>query len=135
MPKSKETEVRLGKMELQIMQVVWDLGTATVHDVKETLGKGRKPAYSTILTMMRRLEEKGYLEHDVEERTYVYRPTISRQLVRGNMLGDLLERVFEGSPQLLVSSLIEQKKLTAKQVQEIQRLLKERRDGGDESGR
>jgi len=57
----KPSEIRLGRLELQIMSVVWDKGTATVHDVKEALSRGRKPAYSTILTMMRKLETKGYL--------------------------------------------------------------------------
>jgi BlaI family transcriptional regulator, penicillinase repressor len=120
-------EIRLGRQELRIMKVVWDRGTATVHDVKDTLSRGRKPAYSTILTMMRKLEEKGYLRHEVVERTYVYRPTISREAVRTSLLGDLLERVFEGSPSLLVSSLVEHNPLTEKEVSEIKEVLAERR--------
>jgi len=67
------SDIRLGRLELQIMNVVWDRGKATVHDVKNALSR-RKPAYSTILTMMRKLEVKGYLEHEVDGRTYVYRP-------------------------------------------------------------
>jgi predicted transcriptional regulator len=55
--------------------------------VKDALGQGRKPAYSTILTMMRKLEAKGYLEHDVDDRTYVYRPTITQQAARRGILG------------------------------------------------
>ena len=94
----KPSEVRLGRLELQIMNVVWDRGSATVHDVKEALSRGRKPAYSTILTMMRKLEVKGYLKHEVNERTYVYQATISRQAARKSMLGDLLERVHRQVP-------------------------------------
>ena len=120
-------EIRLGRLGLQIMNVVWDLGTATVHDVKETISRGRTPAYTTILTMMRKLEAKGYLEHDVDERTYVYRATISRQEVRQSLLADLLERVFEGSPSLLVNSLVEQNKVTEEELREIQRLIGRRR--------
>jgi BlaI family penicillinase repressor len=123
----KPSEIRLGRLELQIMSVVWDKGTATVHDVKEALTRGRKPAYSTILTMMRKLEAKGYLEHDVAERTYVYRATISRQEARHSLLGDLLERVFEGSPSLLVSNLVEQEHVTEDELREIRKLIAERK--------
>jgi BlaI family penicillinase repressor len=123
----KPSEIRLGRLELQIMSVVWDKGAATVHDVKEALSRGRKPAYSTILTMMRKLEVKGYLEHDVADRSYVYRATISRQQARHSLLGDLLERVFEGSPSQLVSSLVEQNQLTEHELSEIKRLIAERR--------
>ncbi len=123
----KPSEIRLGRLELQIMSVVWTKGTATVHDVKEALTRGRKPAYSTILTMMRKLEAKGYLEHDVADRTYVYRATISREQARHSLLGDLLERVFEGSPSLLVSSLVEQNHVTEDELREIRKLIAERK--------
>ncbi|MBN1507636.1 MAG: BlaI/MecI/CopY family transcriptional regulator [Sedimentisphaerales bacterium] len=126
MPK-KASDIRLGRLELQIMSVVWDKGAATVHDVKEALSRGRKPAYSTILTMMRKLEAKGYLEHDVADRTYVYRATISRQAARHSLLGDLLERVFEGSPSLLVGSLVEQNHVTEDELREIRKLIAERK--------
>ena len=97
----KPSEIRLGRLELQIMNVVWDRETASVHDVKDALTQGRKPAYSTILTMMRKLEAKGYLTHEVDDRTFVYHATVSRQTARHGLLGDLLDRVFEGSPALL----------------------------------
>jgi BlaI family penicillinase repressor len=119
----KAAEIRLGRLELQIMNVVWKGGRATVRDVWEALARGRKPAYSTILTMMRKLEAKGYLEHEVQDRTYVYWTTISRHDVRRSMLGDLLERVFEGSPALLLSSLVEQGRITELELREIRRLV------------
>ena len=123
----KPVEIRLGRLGLQIMNVVWDRGRATVYDVKEALARGRTPAYTTILTMMRKLEAKGYLEHEVDERTYVYRATVSRQEVRQSLLADLLERVFEGSPSLLVNSLVEQDKVTDEELREIQKLIGRRR--------
>ena len=127
MPKKKLSEIRLGRLELQIMNVVWDKGKATVHDVKDVISRGRKPAYSTILTMMRKLEAKGYLAHDVDERTYVYRPTISRQTVRHGVIGDLLDRLFEGSPSLLLNSLVEQNCISEKELREIRKLISKRR--------
>ena len=123
----KPSEVRLGRLELQIMNIVWKQGKSTVHDVKDAISKGRKPAYSTILTMMRKLENKGYLEHEVDDRTYVYQATISRQAARRSMLVDLLERAFEGSPSLLISSLVEQNRITESELREIQKLIGERK--------
>jgi BlaI family transcriptional regulator, penicillinase repressor len=121
----KNSDIRLGRLELQIMNVVWEKGKATVHDVKEALGEGRKPAYSTILTMMRKIEAKGYLEHDVENRTFIYRPTISQKAVRHSVLGDILERLFEGSPFLLMNSLVEQKGISEEELMQIQQVIKE----------
>ena len=124
MAKSKRSEIRLGRLELQIMSVVWQRGKATVHDVRDVLCRGRKPAYSTILTMMRKLEAKGYLGHEVRERAYVYHPTISRKAVRHGIVGDLLDRLFEGSPSLLLSSLVEQDRVSEKELREIQALIR-----------
>jgi len=118
-------EIRLGKLELQIMNVVWDRGRATVHDVKNALSR-RKPAYSTILTMMRKLEAKGYLKHEVDGRTYVYLPLISQQAVRQGVLGDVVERLFEGSTSLLLTSLVEQNRISENELCEIRKLIEER---------
>jgi BlaI family transcriptional regulator, penicillinase repressor len=125
MNKKTDGEIRLGRFELQIMNVVWEKGKATVHDVKEALAKGRKPAYSTILTMMRKIEAKGYLEHDVENRTFIYRPAISQRTVRHSVLVDILDRLFDGSPYLLMNSLVEQKDISKEELSQIYRLIKD----------
>ena len=125
MAKEKDSEIRLGRLEMQIMNVVWEKGKATVHEVKEALGKGRKPAYSTILTMMRKIEAKGYLEHDVDDRTYVYRPTISQDAARKSILGDIMDRLFAGSPTLLLNSLVEQDRIDEKELSQLKKLINE----------
>jgi BlaI family transcriptional regulator, penicillinase repressor len=125
MVKEKNSEIRLGRLEMQIMNVVWEKGKATVHEVKEALGKGRKPAYSTILTMMRKIEAKGYLEHDVDDRTYVYRPTISQDAARKSILGDIMDRLFAGSPTLLLNSLVEQNQIDEKELSKLKKLINE----------
>jgi predicted transcriptional regulator len=127
MAKRKNSEIRLGRLELQIMKVVWERGQATVHEVRDALLRGRKPAYSTILTMMRKLEGKGYLSHEVADRTYVYEATVSREVVRHSVVGDVLDRLFEGSASLLMSSLVEQKGVSDKELREIQELVRKRR--------
>jgi predicted transcriptional regulator len=125
---TKDADIRLGRLELQIMNVVWEKGTATVYDVKEALGKGRKPAYTTILTVMRNIEAKGYLEHNVDNRTYIYRATISKKAVQHGILGDILERFFEGSPFLLMNSLVEQNKISMEELVQIKQLIKETKE-------
>lgn len=126
MTKAAKSGIRLGRLELQIMNVVWSRGKTTVHEVRDELSDGRKPAYSTILTMMRKLEAKGYLKHEVDDRTYVYAPTISRRAVRHSLLGDLVDRLFEGSSSLLLTSLVEQNRITDQELREIQELVKKR---------
>ncbi len=125
MAKQSEQEIRLGKLELSIMKVVWRRGKATVQDVMDAISRNRKPAYSTILTMMRKLEVKGYLEHEEEGRTYVYSPTISRRTVRESVLSDVLERVFDGSPSLLLTSLVEQRKISKEELEQIRNTIAE----------
>lgn len=126
MPRKNRTPPRLGRLETQIMNVVWDRTTATVHDVRDALGGRKKPAYSTVLTMMRNLEAKGFLEHDVHDRKYVYRAVIDQQHVRRNVLGDLVQRLFDGSPALLVNSLLAQDGIGDDEIAEIKRLIRKK---------
>lgn len=119
----RQKEIRLGKLELEIMKAVWDRSQATVHEVREALMPLRNRAYSTILTMMRKLEAKGYLRHDVDERTYVYQPTISRDEVRQSLLADLVDRVFDGSARLVVCGLMDQKKISVNELDAIRKLV------------
>ena len=125
MTKKIDQEIRLGKLELSIMKVVWRRRHATVHDVMDDISQNRKPAYSTILTMMRKLEAKGYLQHTEDRRTYVYSATISKQKVRQSVLLDMLERVFDGSPTLLLASLVEQNQISQKELTEIRKVITE----------
>ena len=126
MPKKVATAPRLGRVETRIMNVVWRKRNATVHDVRDALGGGKRPAYSTVLTMMRNLEAKGFLEHDVQGRTYVYRAVIDQQHVRRNVLGDLVQRLFDGSPALLVNSLLVQGGISDEEIAEIKTLIRKR---------
>ena len=132
MARPNKPEIQLGRMELQIMKVVWDMGAATAHDVRDVLsGGGRKPAYSTVRTMMAKIEAKGYLEHRVKDRTFVYRATITEKQVRRSMLGDLLDRAFDGSAQLLLTSLVEQKRIGPTELRAIRKLLDEGGESDD----
>ena len=113
---AKKDKRLLGKLELMIMQVVWECGEATVRRVRNEIARKRDLAYSTIMTMMRKLEQKGVLAHRVEDRTYIYRPLVSRGDVERSMLRDLLQSVFEGSHQQLVNALVEHEHLPKEEL-------------------
>jgi BlaI family transcriptional regulator, penicillinase repressor len=116
-------DIRLGRLELQIMNAVWERGQASVHEVKDALGSGRTPAYSTVLTMMRKLEAKGYLAHETRGRMFVYRPVLEKREARRSLLGALVDRLFGGSPAQLVNSLVEDGHISGKELVEIRRIL------------
>jgi BlaI family penicillinase repressor len=117
----------LTDQELEIMKIVWMRGSATVRDVYEELLKRRKIAYTTVMTMMGILEQKGHLKKSADERAYVYTPAQPQREVVGNMVHDFLKRVFNGSAKPLLIQLVEDKKLTPGELDEIRKLLKEKR--------
>jgi len=102
-----EKKLALAPVELMLMKAVWRLGKATVQEVRDAVAEERKLAYTTVLTMLRTLEEKGFLSHEEESRRYIYQPIISEEKVTGTMLKDLLDRVFDGSRELLLTRLFE----------------------------
>lgn len=89
------------------MQVVWKRGEATVAEVQEDLGPDRGLAYTTVATMLSKMEKKGVVAHRADGRTYVYRALIERGQVRGSMVGDLVDRLFAGDAAELVCHLLE----------------------------
>jgi len=113
----------LTPQELAIMKVVWRTDQTTVREVYDTLRKSRPLAYTTVMTMMRILEQKGYLTRATAERAHVYRPARPRQQVLGAMLRDFLDRVFDGASDALLVHLARDNKLTAKQKRIVQQLL------------
>lgn len=115
----------LTPQELAIMKVVWRLESATVRDVYEALLTRRQIAYTTVMTMLRILEEKGYLKKTVADRAHVYRPTKPRHQVLGAMLRDFVDRVFDGASDALLVHLAKDNKLTARQRQIVKAMLDE----------
>ena len=107
------------------MKVVWSRGTATVRDVYEALREKRQIAYTTVMTMMRILEEKGYLKKTLVDRAHVYKPAQRRQQVIAAMVRDFLDRVFDGAPDALLLHLAKDNKLTEKQRRIIEQLIEE----------
>jgi BlaI family transcriptional regulator, penicillinase repressor len=115
----------LTPQELEIMKVVWERESATVRDVYEALLENRKIAYTTVMTMMKILETKGYLRKTRQDRAFLYRPTRPKSQVVGGMLRDFIDRVFNGAAEPLVVQLVKEKRLKGKDLQKIIQLIEE----------
>jgi predicted transcriptional regulator len=120
-PKSRT----LTEQELEIMKVVWELQTATVRDVYEALLRRRKIAYTTVMTMMNILEEKGYLKKRAEDKAHVYRPAQAKAKVIRAMVQEFVQRVFNGSAEPLLVQLVKDRQLSPAELEKIARTIKE----------
>ena len=117
------TELRLTQRELDIMSVLWELGEATVNEVRDRVDPNL--AYTTISSMIRTLELKGYVSHRRGEgKTHVYFPTVDAETAGGSALSRLLEKVYGGSPIKLLAHLVDQKRLSEKEIARMRELLK-----------
>jgi predicted transcriptional regulator len=117
----------LTEQELEIMKIVWAREQATVRDVYEALLERRKIAYTTVMTMMKILEQKKYLRKSQEDRAYLYRPVKPKNQVIKGMVREFLDRVFNGSAEPLLLHLIEDQKLSEKDLREISRMIRKER--------
>lgn len=118
---------KLGERELDIMQVLWRRGSATVAEVQQSLiDQGEEVAYTTIQTMLGRLDAKGLVERDNTDRAHSYRAVLEQPSVTENALSRLVERFFSGSTEALVTRLVE-KNLSGEELERIQSLIDEQR--------
>jgi predicted transcriptional regulator len=106
------------------MKIVWDRGHATVRDVYETLLKRRRVAYTSVMTMMNILEQKGHLKRKQVDRAYLYESTKPRAQVTRSMVREFVDRVFNGSAEPLLLHLVEDEKLTEKDLDEMKQLIR-----------
>lgn len=114
---------RLGVLQLRILKIVWDLGEATVGDVLAGLGGRPGFAYTTVATMLRKMEARGLLEHRIEGRSFVYRATVGEEAVSRNMAEDLLDRLFEGSLSDMVSHLLTHRQVSREELARIEQMI------------
>ena len=126
-PPAKE----LTERELEVMHVLWNRGESTVTEVRDALAAaGLDRAYTTVATLVRILADKGFLVQTNQERPFSYRPSQSYEEVSMKLLGDVIERVFRGSRELLLVRLMEQRALSAKERALLEEIL---RKGGKKS--
>jgi BlaI family penicillinase repressor len=121
MPRPKSEN--LTPLELEIMHVLWAEGPANVQSVQQHLP--RELAYTTVQTMLNILHRKGKVKRTLKDRAYIYKPVVSRSQVLGQHVSDVVERLFGGSAESLVMSLIETKHLTPKKLARLNKLLEE----------
>ena len=119
----------LGDVQLELMKVVWAKGQGTVREVTETISKKRKMAYSTVLTMLRDLETKGVLAHQVDGRAFVYRPVISRKRVATGMVGDIKRRLFDNSAVALLAHLLDKNEMAPGELEQMKQMIAEKVKG------
>jgi len=110
--------------ELDVMNVLWDAGSATVAEVRERLSDDL--AYTTVLTVLRTLEQKGYVGHTGEGRAHRYRPLVKRAAAGRSALRRLVDKVFDGSPELLLTQLVSDRNLGDEELRRLRKLLADR---------
>jgi predicted transcriptional regulator len=114
--------------EHRVMDTLWRLGSATVADASAGIGKPAL-AYTTVLTVLRTLERKGYVRHRAEGRAYVYEPAVDRDAVRRDVVGYVLQQFFDGSPRALLVNLLESESVDQAELRRLRALIDKSRDG------
>jgi BlaI family transcriptional regulator, penicillinase repressor len=124
----------LGAAELEVLKALWDLGPATVRQVLNHLHeRGRKVAYTTVLTFLSRLEQKGFAASNKSGLAYVYRARVSKERVSRSRLRSLLEQLYDGAAGPLVLQLMKSERLTPEEIDELQKLIEKLDDKAPQS--
>jgi BlaI family penicillinase repressor len=121
---------RLGRVQLMIMQVLWKKGRANAREITAALNSTEPIAHSTVQTLLRKLEAKGAIEHEVDDRTFVFRPKVKEDRVKRGAARDLLDRVFGGSVAELVSYLLQNERVPAAELHQIHKLIERQKEEG-----
>jgi predicted transcriptional regulator len=116
----------LGDLQLEIMKVLWKRGASRVAEVRGELGSDRF-AYTTVATMLRKMEERALVQHREEGRIFFYEPCISAEEVTRSTTADLVDRVFEGSLADAVSHLLDAREISPEELDRLEQLIRERR--------
>jgi predicted transcriptional regulator len=115
---------RLAELQLAIMQVLWEQQEASVGNVRDALESLRSLAYTTVGTMLAKMEAKGLVDHRSDGRVNVYRPVVKREQVRQSMMSDLTERLFQGDVSQVMCHLLDGKGVTQDDLAELKRLIR-----------
>jgi len=118
---------RLGDLQLRIMKILWASGEATVAAVHEELADERDLAYTTIATMLRKMEERRLVKHRLEGRSFIYRASVGEEAVSRGMADHLLDRLFEGSLADMVHHLLSTREVSREELGKLEKLITERK--------
>jgi predicted transcriptional regulator len=115
-------DVVLGAREVDVMQALWDVGSGTVSDVREQLKADL--AYTTVLTILRNLEEKGYVSRVAEGRAHRYSPRVGQRAARRSAVARLVQTLFQGAPEELIAHMVEDRTLTPRDIERLRALIR-----------
>ena len=124
---SKKSLDHFGQLQRAVIEVVWELGEATVRQVWTRLCLKKELAYTTILTAMQRLERDGWLRHRVDGRKHIYLPTRTREQAGAGSVRKFVQRMFDGNALLLFRQLVEEGELSDEELRELQKLINKKR--------
>ena len=114
---------RLGRVQLKIVQVLWEKGRANAREITDAMNVQEPIAHSTVQTLLRQLEAKGAVDHEVDDRTFVFRPLVECDAVQRKATREFIENIFVGSPGGLVSYLLRHERIPQRELAEIRRLV------------
>jgi len=120
-------EMHLTTQQIEIMKVVWQRGDATVRDVYEALRAHRPVAYTTVMTTMKTMEARGHLKKRTEGRAHVYQAVEPQSRALRKIVKDFLDRVFNGSAAPLLAHLVEERRLSGKDLEAVARMIREKK--------
>ncbi|HEX7378007.1 MAG TPA: BlaI/MecI/CopY family transcriptional regulator [Pirellulales bacterium] len=116
----------LGRVQLMIMQILWERASATAREITEAINQKEACAHSTVQTLLRGLEEKGAVRHESQDRTFVFYPLVKEHEFKRGATRDVLERVFGGSVSGLVAHLLKEENVSREEIEEIRKLINQR---------
>jgi predicted transcriptional regulator len=122
---ARKRSLTLTDAESRVMSVLWQRQTATVGDVVAALAQERAVTYSTVQTILRILETKGFVTHDKVARAFVYRPAVDERQARQRALKHLVARLFNGSPSLLVLNVLEDQAIDRMELKRLKKLIRD----------
>ncbi len=123
---AKSKRPAMSPAETEVLRLVWQSREATVQEVYDALPSNRKVTYVTVATLLRRLEEKGYLKHRVRGKAFIYAPAAKKEDVIKRTIGDLVERLFGGNPVPLMQHLAQHSGITDEDIERLKELAKKK---------
>lgn len=118
----------LGELQRTVLETVWELSEASVHEVRERLNRTKQLAYTTVLSAMQKLEKAGWLDHRAEGKSYVYFATQTREQAGAGSVRRLVKRLFDGDALAMFGHLIRTSDLTEEDLQELRKMINEKRE-------
>ena len=124
---SRDNIKRLGRLQLRILKILWERSEASVADVYASLGPDNELAYTTVATMLRKMETRQLVTHRIEGRTFIYQSAVAEDEVARHLADDLVERVFEGRLADMFAHLLNSRDVSAAELKQIEKLISQRK--------